>query len=80
MLKLMEISKLSQLIEDNTYMIDTLCNLLKVVGSLFFKKFRDESNDIFRKLTLLCNSENITKKEKFTIMDTIDESKKWSKY
>ena len=62
---------LNKIKKGNYNMIDLLIQLLMVIG----KKFIQESNianDIFEQISVLVNDTNLSKKEKFAIMDLLD--------
>ena len=62
---------------NKAYIIDSLCLLLNTVGLNFSKKCPEETEICFFKLDKLKDSPEISKKDKFSIMDILDKRNKW---
>ena len=59
--------------------LESLCNLMRIVGKNFCQKCKEESLLCFNKFDELIQDSNLSKKEKFMIMDILDLKKqeKW---
>jgi len=59
-------------ISSSEYVIDSICTLMKIVGKKFCQKAPQESQICFEKMEKLKDSSDISKKDKFMIMDLLD--------
>lgn len=68
-----------QTINGTPYIIDSIVALIKTIGTQFNTQCPDDMDAIFSKLDAVMKSPDIQRKEKFSLMDLMDERKTWEK-